>query len=197
MSARSNNPQATHASLSLRLCIALALLLVLLTAYVAAGPWIAMRGIQDAVENRNVAALSKHINFEKLRPNVQAQIEGVIAAQIANRGGLLGSAAAGAANVVAKSAAEGMVSPAGVLILLEGDALMKRATGDMKPGSGLASGGPKSLEAFKNARTRYLSVSAFQATVAVNDTSEVDFVFEREGFKWKLANIKLPHEKTP
>lgn len=197
MSTAQKSPQATHASLTIRLALALAALLLLLIAYVAAGPWIAMRGIQHAVETRDLASLPKYINFEKLRPNMKAQLEDVIAAQIANRGGLMGSAVAGAANVVADSAAEGMVSPAGIAILLEGDALLKRARGDMKPGSGVASGGPKSLEAFKNAQTRFVSMSAFQATVEVSDQNVVDFIFEREGFKWRLVNIKLPHKKTP
>ncbi len=196
MSTPQKSPQATHASVTVKLSIALAALLVLLIAYVAAGPWIAMRGIQHAVETRDLSAMPKYINFEKLRPNIQAQMETIIAAQIANRGGMFGSAAAGAANVVAASAAEGMVSPAGIAVLLEGDALIKRAKGDMKPGSGIASGGPKSLNAFKNAQTHYLSASTFQATVEVSDAAVVDFIFEREGFRWKLANIKLPHKKA-
>lgn len=197
MSTPHPSPRATHASLTIRLAIALIALLLLLVAYVAAGPWIAMRGIQDAIETRSTSSLSRYIDFEKLRPNVQSQIEGVIAAQIANRGGMLGSAAAGAANVVASKAVEGMVSPTGIAVLLEGDALTKRASGDMKPGSGVISGGPKSLQAFKNANTRYVSVNEFQATVDVNDDAVVDFVFEREGFKWKLVNIRMPHKKSP
>lgn len=197
MSNLQKTPQATHASLTIRIAIALAALLLALVAYVAAGPWIAMRGIQRAVETKNLTDLSRYINFEKLRPNIQSQMEEIIAAQIANSGGILGSAAAGAANVVAGAAAEGMVSPTGIAVLLEGNALVNRATGNMKPGSGIAAGGPKSLEAFKNAKTRYISMNAFQATVDVNNDLVVDFVLEREGFTWKLANIKLPHKKAP
>ena len=43
-----------------------ALLLLALLAWIAAGPWLAVRGIERAVAARDTAALARHVDFPKL-----------------------------------------------------------------------------------------------------------------------------------
>ena len=58
-----------------RIVIAIAVLLVLLLAWVAAGPWLAIRGIEKAIETRDTAALERHVDFPRLRINLKAQLD--------------------------------------------------------------------------------------------------------------------------
>ena len=55
--------------------IAIAVLLVLLLAWVAAGPWLAIRGIEKAIETRDTAALERHVDFPRLRINLKTQLD--------------------------------------------------------------------------------------------------------------------------
>ena len=57
-----------------RIVIAVAVLLLLLLAWIAAGPWLAIRGIEKAIETRDTAALERHVDFPTLRANVRAKV---------------------------------------------------------------------------------------------------------------------------
>ena len=57
------------------LLAALALVLVLALAWLAAGPWLAVRGISQALEARDTAALARHVDFPRLQANLRAQAQ--------------------------------------------------------------------------------------------------------------------------
>ena len=44
----------------------------------------------------------------------------------------------------------------------------------------------------KGAKTRFVSPARFIATVQSADGKSVDFVFERQGLRWRLTDILLP-----
>ena len=53
----------------------LPLLIVLaLAGYVVGGPYLAIRGISQAVANRDTAQLARHVDFPTLRVNLKAQL---------------------------------------------------------------------------------------------------------------------------
>src|SRR5690606_41472904 len=53
--------------------------LLLLVAWTAAGPWLAIDGIRRAVADNNAAALERHVDFPALRANLKARADDALA----------------------------------------------------------------------------------------------------------------------
>jgi hypothetical protein len=179
----------------LRRLVAVAIVVVLLVAaWLAAGPWLAIRGIERAIERRDTAALERHVDFPRLRINLKAQLEdrmvraagGDIAAS--PLGAIALSMAGGATGV----AVDAMATPMGVGALLQGHVLWQRASGDTR-GDGLAAE-TEPARPLRNARHRYESLSRFSATVDHADGSRTVFVLERQGLRWRLVDVRLPED---
>ena len=170
-----------------------AIVLLALAGWIAAGPYMAIHGIRQAVESQDIRALERHVDYPKLRANIKAQIEDRIAREIGQRFGtqVTGSAASSVAGMLSDSAVDAMVSPAGIALLLQGRALRKRLSGESAANGGPA-GAPPPFDPLKNARTRFESPSRFFATVNSADGEPVEFLFERQGMNWRLTDIRLP-----
>lgn len=164
-----------------------------LAAWIAAGPYLAIHGIRDAMERQDVGKLEKHVDFPALRAQIRAQLEDRLARELGQRMGssFAGGSAAMVAGMLSDTAVDAMVSPAGIAILLQGHALKQRATGNTVPESGVASA-IRPYDPLENARTRFVSPSRFIATVDSADGRPVEFVFERQGLRWRLTGILLP-----
>lgn len=177
--------------------LGIAALLVLLAGYVVAGPWLAMRGISQAIEQRDTARLSRHVDFPALRVNLKAQLND----QLVRRAGsdlqssLLGSALLGVAGGLGGIGVDTMVTPMGIAALLEGHAVWKRAGNDTINGD--AWGATTPARPLRDARGSYESPSRFTATVHGDDGSITVFVFTRQGLRWRLTDIRLPLPLQP
>ena len=117
-----------------RIVIAIAVLLVLLLAWVAAGPWLAIRGIEKAIETRDTAALERHVDFPRLRINLKAQLDDRLVRLAGDKipANLLGAFAVAMAGNATGMAVETVATPLGIGALLQGHVLWKRATGDTR-----------------------------------------------------------------
>jgi hypothetical protein len=171
-----------------------ALLVLLLVAaalgYGIAGPWIAIRGIHAAIEDRDPGKLERYVDFPTLRANVRAKVaKRLLAAATAPSGRVvgddLGRTMIGA---ISDKAVDAMVSPMGIALLLEGRALAHRVAG-REPAPG---GKDDAADPLLQAKTKFESASRFTATVDSADGRPVVFVFERKWLRWKLADIRLP-----
>jgi len=175
----------------------IALLLVLLAAYVAAGPWLAIRGISEAIEQRDAARLARHVDFPALRINLKAQLDD----QLVRRAGsdmqssLFGQVALGVAGNLAGAGVDTFVTPLGIAAILQGDSLWKRAIGDTVGGDTWAP--PSPAKPLANTSGRYESLSRFTATTHLQDGREVVFVLSRQGLRWRLTRIQLPLGQAP
>jgi hypothetical protein len=170
--------------------VALAVVLVLLLGYGIAGPWLAIRGIHAAIENRDPDKLERYVDFPILRANVRAKVAKRLLASATSPSGRvvgddLGRTMIGA---ISDKAVDAMVSPMGIALLLEGRALAHRVTG-MEPG---IAGKDDAADPLLHARTRFESPSRFAATVDSAEGRPVVFVFERKWLSWKLSDIRLP-----
>src|SRR6478672_347904 len=168
-----------------------ALILVALLAFVAAGPWLAINGIRNVVASGNYGELWRFVDFDRLRENVRPQIQARIAGGIIERAGAGSTtdAIAGVTDLISKPAIDAMVSPIGVATLLRGTALARQITGDQD-----ADGAPRAVDPLKNAKTGYVSPSLFTATVQNAEGQPVVFEFSRSGLTWKLTGIDLPED---
>jgi len=169
----------------------LAVLLLALLAFVAAGPWLAINGIRNVVASGEYGELWRFVDFERLRESVTPQIQSRIAGGIVDRVGRGETAQAigGVTALIAEPAIDAMVSPVGIATLLHGRALARRVAGDTD-----ADGQVPAFDPLKEAKTGYVSPSLFTATVLNAEGQPVVFEFRRRGLVWKLAGIRLPEE---
>lgn len=162
--------------------VPLGLLALLLLAYVAAGPWLAINGIRRLVAAGQQDELWRFVDFQRLRDSLRPQLEEKIMrdilARTASRSGPL--AIGKVSSAFTEPAVKAMASPQGLATLLQGSALA-RTTAPGTPNDGL-----------KHAQTRFQSPSLFTATVASAEGRPVVFEFRRDGLGWKLAGLRLP-----
>ena len=168
------------------------ILALLLFAYVAAGPYLAISGIRTALAERDVGALERHVDFPALRVNMRAHVEDYIVRQggeIAESGGLLGAIGLQVASGLGGAAVDTMVTPLGLGALLQGHGMWKRATGQTVDGD--TYGAPQPMDPLKDATLRYESTSRFTATATAVDGTPVVAVFQRQGLRWRLFDIRF------
>ena len=175
-----------------RLLIAAGVLALLLLAYVAAGPYLAINGIRQGLAKQDTAALERHVDFPSLRVNMKAHLEDYIARQggeLAESGGLLGAIGMRVVSGLGGTAVDAMVTPLGIGALLQGHGMWKRATGQTVDGD--AYGAPQPADPLKDATLRYESTSRFTATVKDAQGEPVQAVFQRQGLRWRLVDIRF------
>lgn len=167
-------------------------LLVLLLAYVAAGPYLAINGLRKALAEQDVGALERHVDFPALRVNMKAQVEDYVARRgggLAESGGLLGAVGLQAAATVGGFAVDTMVTPLGIAAILQGRSMWMRASGQTVDGD--TYGAPRPVDPLAQARLRYESTSRFTARVPGPD-GEMVAVLQRQGLRWRLVDIRFP-----
>ena len=188
-------PVATRPSRPLRrIVLAATALLVLLITWLAAGPWLAIRGIEQAIEQRDTAKLERHVDFPRLRSNLKAQLDDRIVRLAGDKvaGNLLGAVALAMTGNATTVAVEALATPLGIGALLQGHVLWQRASGDTR-GEGL-NAQTEPARPLQDARYRYQSLSHFSATVQHPDGSHTVFLLQRQGLRWRLVDIRLPED---
>lgn len=169
----------------------LAVLLALLSAYVVAGPYMAMNGIRNALAEQNAGKLERHVDFPALRVSLKAQMQDKLARRAGGmQSNLAGAFALSIANNFVGSGVDAMVTPLGIGALLQGRSLWKKSVGDTVDGDSYGKAVP--ADPLRQAVRRYESPSRFTATVMDEDGQPMVFVFKRNGLRWKLADIRLP-----
>lgn len=167
-------------------------LLVALAALWAAGPWLAMRGIERALAERSPAQLERHIDFPTLRVNLKAQLADRIirAAGPQAQANRFGALALLAGSKLAGAGVDTVVTPAGLTSLLHGQGLLRRASGHTETADTWS--GPARPKPFAQVDWRYQSLDRFSATRTDAQGHATVFVFARQGLRWRLVDITLP-----
>ena len=173
-----------------KIALVLAFVLVALLAWTAAGPYLAVNAIREAVAKEDASALARQVDFPALRSSLKAQLDDRIARRI---GGDSGSALAMFGRMLASGVAGGtvdaMVTPTGLGALMEGRKVWNRASGLPPPSKDDGVERPSPLQ---DAKYRYESPSRFTATVPDDQGRPIVFVLTRKGLRWKLSDIRLP-----
>ncbi len=173
----------------------IALVLVVLLAllgFVAAGPYLAINGIRQALAEQDMGKLERHVDFPALRVNLRAQVEDWLARKAGPdvQGNVIGAFALSIANNVAGRGVDTVVTPLGIAGVLQGRSLWKQMLRETVDGDSY--GKPIPADPLKQAQTRYESLSRFTATTTDEDGKPIVFVFTRQGLRWKLTDIRLP-----
>jgi len=171
--------------------IAVLLAVVLaLGAWVAAGPWLAIDAIGDAIQANDAGALSAQVDFPAVRASLKRQLADrvVRAAGSEVQASALGALGLTLATGATSLAVDAAVNPVGLAALLEGRTVWRQVGNDFTPPDPDA---PPSRP-FEHARYRYESLSRFTATLPVDGGGEMVVVLSRQGLRWRLTDVRLP-----
>ena len=154
-----------------KLLLLLGLVVVLLAGWLVSGPYLTLRGLAGAIEQRDTSQLDRYVDFPMLRANLCAQL-------------------LTAGQKLSGTAVDAMVTPTGIGALMEGHTLWKRASNDLESNDAYAA--PRAARPLEGATHRFESTSRFTATTHTAQGAPVVFVLQRQGLRWKLVNIELP-----
>jgi len=173
--------------------IALAVVvLVLLAGWIAAGPFIAIHGIREAIREQDAARLSEYIDFPALRTSLKQQVDDYVVRRAGAdaQSSLLGSVALRLASGATDGIIDAMATPAGLAAVMEGRNFWDRLNGARSEGDSYATAPPR--DPLEDAKYRFESPSRFTATLANADGDPVVFVLTRDGFSWRITDVRLP-----
>ncbi len=167
-------------------------LLVLLGAYVVAGPYMAINGIRTALVEQRAGKLERHVDFPALRVNLRAQLNDHMVRRIGmeNQSGLLGSMALTLTSSMVDRGVDTLITPLGINTLLRGRSAWLKVHGETANGDRY--GPAPAFEPLQDASHRYESPSRFTSTVTTENGDATVFVFTRNGLRWRLTDIRLP-----
>lgn len=165
----------------------------LLLAYVAAGPYLAVNAIREAVKAEDTRALSRQVDFPALRASLKAQLGDrlVREAGVDVQSNPFGAIGLRLANGLLGGVVDAMVTPVGLAAIMEGRRTWRR----VQDFGALPEAPPPDAgetEPLHDARYRYESLSRFTATVQDESGRPIVFVLTRRGLRWKLSDIRLP-----
>ena len=179
-------------------------LALLAAALFYATPYLTLFRIHRAVERSDAEAVSHHVDFDLLRESVRAKVTSEITRN-APQGAMAGLGQAVALGV-ANQMVDSMVSPAGVMRLMEGKGALTQLSGLVQkpaapsspvPPAPPAAGGPSpapeaAAAARERARIRVSYQDWSQVRVGLQDTPGA-LIFRRDGWVgWRLSAIEWP-----
>ena len=184
--------------------IALVVVLVaLLVAYAAAGPYMTIRAIRHAVVAQDAGELAEQVDFPALRASLKAQMVDALIRQAGPdaQSNPFGAIAMTMATGVVNGLVDGMVNPAGLSAVMQGKRLWKNSQESFQRPPLDANGEPlpqaRERLPLEDATMRYESTSRFTATIRDEQGHPIVFVLRRSGLRWRLADIRLPLDGTP
>jgi hypothetical protein len=172
--------------------------LVLLLAWVAAGPYMTIRAIQHAVKAQDAGELAEQVDFPALRASLKAQMVDELIRQAGPdvQSNPFGAIAMTMATGVVNGLVDGMVNPAGLSAVMQGKRLWKNSQESFQRPPLDANGEPlpqaRERLPLEDAKMRYESTSRFTATIHDDRGQPIVFVLKRDGLRWRLADIRLP-----
>ncbi|MDH5823183.1 DUF2939 domain-containing protein [Luteimonas sp. RD2P54] len=163
-----------------------------LAAYTAAGPYLTIRAIQQAVQEDDTRALARQVDFPALRGSLKLQLDDAMVRRAGPevQASLLGRIGLQVASGVSAGLVETMVTPVGLAALMEGRRVWRRIDISAPPRPAGAAG--EAGKPLQDAEHRYQSPSRFTATVHDDDGRPIVFVLTRKGIRWRLSDIRLP-----
>lgn len=188
-----------------RYVVGAVLVVVLAAAAFYSTPYIALYSIHRAVERNDAEAVSRFVDFPVLRENIREKVLAHMAEAVPQQpgGGALGGLSQMLATTAANQMVDRMVSPAGVMLLMEGAGSLKQIP-QLQPlpqppqvaGGAATTPAPQSTDPVAQARSRARDVRvSYQgwSKVRVGVPREPGaLIFRREGvWDWRLIAVEL------
>ncbi|AQR72015.1 hypothetical protein BZG29_16060 [Janthinobacterium sp. LM6] len=165
---------------------AVAAIAIAATAY--ASPYYTLHQIKTALAERNADALAAHVDFSALRASVKTQLEASMARSIeatAGSGNPLAALGQSIASAMLGKMVDTMVSPAGVVALVNKSAVSPQAS---NTADGPADGARKKADYSAG----YAGLNTFIVRAKDGNAQEGALVLLRHGvWGWKLSSIEI------
>jgi hypothetical protein len=173
-----------------KITIAAAVAAIAIAATAYASPYYALRQIKTALAERDAEALAGHVDFPALRASVKAQLETSMARSIeatAGSGNPLAALGQSIASAMLGKMVDTMVSPAGVVALVNKSAVSPQAGADASADAP-ADGARKKADYSAS----YAGVNTFVVRAKDGHAQEGALVLRRHGvWGWKLSSIEI------
>ncbi len=153
-----------------------------------ASPYFTLYQMYQAVERKDVEAISSHVDFPALRESVKTNLQTVVKKETSQQSnplmGLLGSVMGG---FVLDPVVDQLVTPSGVAALLEGQQLQ---LGKQEGQSQFTQGSSSNPDV----KAEYESFNQFAVSVKPKgqDIEPVTLLLSRDGLGWKISGVRLP-----
>lgn len=167
------------------------LIVLLIACWIYASPYLAVRGMKEAVKNGDAVALADYVNFpalkESLKASFTAQMTKSMGEMKDNPFAALGAAMA---NALINPMIESLVSPEGLAAMMNGhkpSLANQKEEKIQEARSGASDDEPIVKMGYENFNRFTVKTSD-----KINPTQEVTMVFLRDGLSWKLSAIRFP-----
>ncbi|WP_404786535.1 DUF2939 domain-containing protein [Altericista sp. CCNU0014] len=153
-----------------------------------ASPYLTLYQMYQAVERRDAQSISSSVDFPALRESIKDNLQSEILKETAKQDNpLLNLLGAALGSAILNPAIDTMVTPQGVMALLEGQRLQL----------GEGGGGAQTLSekaAEVDVRSGYESFDRFVVSVKPKgeDVPPVELILSRQGLGWKVTGVRLP-----
>jgi DUF2939 family protein/zinc ribbon protein len=171
--------------------------LIVIAAVFFAMPFITLKQIQAAVKRGDGDALSRHIDFPKVRENIKHQLTIRWMQEMGKKSPETGFETAGFAIGMALGGTlmdrllDTIVSPTGVAKIFEYRKVQIAGQGTTQTNNSVLKG------AFEDARYMFRGLSEFAVQVPNDEQPEpIEYVFSRTWLSWRLTNIKVPFPES-
>ncbi|KAB8052671.1 DUF2939 domain-containing protein [Janthinobacterium rivuli] len=185
---RFSPPPHRHPLKKITIAAAAAAIAVAVTAY--ASPYYALHQIKTALAERNAEALAAHVDFPALRASVKTQLEASMARSIeatAGSGNPLAALGQSIASAMLGKMVDTMVSPAGVVALVNKSAVSPQADAD-----GSADAPADGARKKADYAAGYAGLNTFVVRARDGNAQEGALVLLRHGvWDWKLSSIEI------
>jgi Protein of unknown function (DUF2939) len=156
-----------------------------------ASPYFTLYQMYQAVERKDIQAISSHVNFPALRESVKTNLQTVVKKETSQQSnplmGLLGSVMGG---FVLDPVVDQLVTPLGVAALLEGQQLKL----GKQEGQTQFTQGSNSSSSTPDVKAEYESFNQFAVSVKPKgqEVEPVTILLSRDGLGWKISGVRLP-----
>lgn len=170
-----------------------------LIGYVAAGPFLAMKGIAEGIAKKDSEKLSSHVDFPLLRQNLKEQMNAAMMKNMKDdlkENPFSGLAMAFMPKLI-DTMVDGYVTPSGLAAMMSGekpDIDNPMEHGKKEQEESAKPEKPKDVaKMFEDAKIGFDSLSQFSIAVKSKENDdEVKMVLTRDALEWKLSNILIP-----
>lgn len=168
--------------------------LLLLAGIGLAGPYWTLHQLRVAIETRDTARLERQVDFPRLRESVKLQLN-ARAAQSAPprwRDSPLAGLAMGLATQVVNGAVDALVTPAGLLSLLEQQTVPDAPDAPAHPDPVDPASPDRREVRLREVHTGFESPSRFRVEATTRRGDRLRIILSREGLKWRVTDLIVP-----
>ena len=179
--------------------------------YIAAGPFLSLYSTRSAIMEKDKEKLSKNIDFTKLRPSLQEQINLITKQKIAElikKHDPLAQVPERAINIMVDEIVKNLVTPDGVIDLVSGKFKLPFQGKHRSQVKLVTSNGRLQLVVMEGDKVKYKedlsqdisynydSFNMFSAWMENDNNKKTRIILERYGLSWKITDIILPKFKN-